>query len=153
MEFIICSDNHGDQNILLKILKDHPNAVSYIHCGDSECSNDFMKPFVAVTGNTDYFYKFPEMLITQIGELRILVLHGHTMPFGSRVEAMVDLAKSKNCTVICTGHTHIPMDKTVRGVRVINPGSLFYNRDGSGASYCVATTDGITIQSLTKVQI
>lgn len=153
MEFIVCSDNHGNAKVLQDILDQHPHAESYIHCGDSEMSNEQMKPFVAVTGNNDYFHKFPESLVTQIGNLRILILHGHTVPYGSRVSSMVALAKKRNCTVVCTGHTHIYMNDMVDGVQVLNPGSLFYNRDGSAPSYMVCETDGEVITSVKKISL
>lgn len=153
MEFIVCSDNHGNSQVLSKILKDHPEAVSYLHCGDNELSNEVMKPFVAVTGNNDFFYSYPEVLVSQIGDLRIMITHGHTMPYGNRVEAMVALAKSKNCSVVCTGHTHVYMDKIVDGVRVLNPGSLFYNRDGSAPCYMKVSTDGKMITDVQRITI
>ena len=151
MEFIVCSDNHGNAKVLDDIKRNHPNAEVYIHCGDNEMSNEMMKNFVAVTGNNDYFYKYPETLITQVGQLRILILHSHTMPYGSRVKAMVKLAKERGCDVVCYGHTHIYMDEIVDGVRVLNPGSLYYNRDGSAPCYMLVETDGTTIQSVKRI--
>lgn len=39
---------------------------------------------------------------------------------------------------VCVGHTHIPMDLTVHGSRVINPGSVGQPRDGDPrASYAI----------------
>lgn len=153
MEFIVCSDNHGNSKVLTEILNAYPQAECFIHCGDNELSNEFMKPFTAVTGNNDYFYHYPEKLVTQVGQLRILILHGHTMPYGRRVQAMVDLAKSLNCTVVCTGHTHVYMDDTVDGIRVLNPGSLFYNRDGTPPCYMHVETDGQTITSIERIKV
>lgn len=153
MEFIICSDNHGNKKVLDDIVATHPNAQVYIHCGDNELSHEAMAPFTAVTGNNDYYYQYPETLITQVGDMRILILHSHTMPYGSRVQAMVQLAKSRDCSVVCYGHTHIYMDEMINGVRVLNPGSLFYNRDGSAPCYMKATTDGKTITSIERITV
>ena len=153
MEFVVCSDNHGNAKVLSQILRDHPKAQAFIHCGDSEMSNEAMAPFVAVTGNNDYYYKFPETLVTQVGDIRILILHGHTMPYGSRVKSMVALAKEKNCSVVCTGHTHVFMNEVIDGVRVINPGSLFYNRDGSAPCYCSVEFEGDTITNVKRIEI
>ncbi len=153
MEFIVCSDNHGNKAVLDQILAQYPQAECFIHCGDNELSNEVMKPFVAVTGNNDYFHKYPEVLITQVGSMRILITHGHTLPFGNRVAALAQLAKKHDCTVACTGHTHVYMDKEVDGIRILNPGSLFYNRDGSKPCYMHITTDGHVIQSVTRIEI
>ena len=153
MEFIVCSDNHGNKKVLQDILTAYPQSECFIHCGDNELSPDIMKSFVAVTGNNDYFHSYPETLVTQVGNIRILVLHGHTMPYGRRVAAMVELAKTKNCSVVCTGHTHVYMDETIDGIRILNPGSLFYNRDGTPPCYMHITSDGNAITSVKRIEL
>ena len=143
MEFIVLSDNHGQTRELKLILEKFPQASGFIHCGDNELSYDHMKPFHAVTGNNDYFFRYPESLVVDLEGTRIYVTHGHLLPYGDRVNALAKLAKEKNCTIACTGHTHVYMDKDVDGIKIINPGSLFYNRDGSKPCYAhVSVNDG-----------
>ena len=48
--------------------------------------------------------------------------------------------------MVLYGHTHVPSDETTRGVRMINPGSLSYNRDGSSPSYVIARIEGEKIE-------
>lgn len=143
MEFIVLSDNHGSTFEMEAILKKYPRALGFIHCGDNELSTSQMKPFHAVTGNNDPYGLYPEELVVNLGGTLIYVTHGHTLKYGNRVKDLVERAKKRNCTFACTGHTHVYMDEEIDGVRVINPGSLFYNRDGSKPSYAhVSIVDG-----------
>ena len=45
------------------------------------------------------------------------------------------------CDTVFFGHTHVATDTIVDGVRLINPGSLYYSRDGRPISYCIITID------------
>lgn len=135
MEIIIVSDNHGKTQILKDIATIHPNANAYIHCGDSEMDPRDLLPFVSVSGNNDYYYNLPEYNVFDLGECKILAMHSHTLPFGKTVEALVAKAKKLGCTIACYGHTHRYDSRVIDDVLVINPGSLYYNRDRSMPSY------------------
>lgn len=87
-------------------------------------------PVVAVQGNNDGFAFgniLPERQIIQVGDIKIGIFHGHRgkAPFGFTKEE-VDL-------VIC-GHTHVPRDERIDGIRVLNPGSVTRPRGGSAPS-------------------
>lgn len=143
MEFIVLSDNHGKTKELELILKKFPSACGFIHCGDNELSKELMAPFHAVSGNNDYYVEYPDDLVVNLDGVRIYVTHGHLLPYGNRINALAAIAKQKGCTIACTGHTHVFIDKDVDGVRIINPGSLFYNRDGSEPSFAhVSVNEG-----------
>lgn len=144
MEFIVLSDNHGKTNELDLIRAKFPHARAFIHCGDSELTKDLMKPFYTVTGNNDYYERYPDDMVIDLDGVRIYVTHGHLLPYGNRVKSLMKKAKEHRCIIACTGHTHIFMDKVVDGIQVINPGSLFYNRDGSKPCYAhVSIVNGI----------
>ena len=137
MEFIVVSDNHGNRKVLEQIKDKYPGALAFIHCGDSEMSARELAPYYAVCGNNDYGSDFPDETVVNVGPLKVYVTHGHLLSYRNRVEDLAHLAKEKHCQVACTGHTHVFMDKMVDGIHIINPGSLFYNRDGSKTSYAV----------------
>lgn len=139
MEIIIVSDNHGKTQILKDIVEKHPNADAYIHCGDSEMSPSELLPFIGVSGNNDYYYDYPEYNVFDVKGNRILCMHSHTLPFGRSVEALVKRAKDKSCNIAVYGHTHRFDMREIEGVLVINPGSLYYNRDRSNPSYVKLT--------------
>lgn len=51
--------------------------------------------------------------------------------------------------IVLLGHTHIPMDRKIKGKRYINPGSLGQPRDGDWRpSYCIMVDENITFQRL-----
>lgn len=143
MEIVIVSDNHGRKEILEKIRHAYPNADAYIHCGDSEMDEYDLKPYLSVMGNNDWNY-FPEYRVVGVGDKRVLVIHSHTLPYGNTVKNLVKLAKKESCDIACYGHTHRYDDQIYEGIQVVNPGSLFYNRDGSKPSYAILReVDGI----------
>jgi len=137
MEIVIISDNHGKIDVLKEILQRHPEADAYIHCGDSELSEEYLGPFLSVEGNNDVFYDYPEYRVIQIEDLKILIIHGHQYITSSRKAGLVKKAKSLGCSMVCYGHTHIFDVDLVEGISLLNPGSLRYNRDGSKTSYMV----------------
>ena len=71
-------------------------------------------------------------------ELPTYLVNGH-------FDMLSEKAKAEGCDIVFFGHTHIPFDKTIGGVRVINPGSIWMNRDGSEPSYMIVTLKGKTI--------
>lgn len=144
MEFIVCSDNHGRREPLLRLLEHYPHAEGFIHCGDSELTQEETKAFHIVSGNTDLYNSYPEFLIVTLAGIRIYVTHSHTLPYGQRLKALAQKAKDHDCRMACYGHTHIYDEQEVDGVICLNPGSLFYNRDGSKPCYArVCVQDGV----------
>ncbi|QIK69885.1 YfcE family phosphodiesterase [Erysipelothrix sp. HDW6C] len=150
MEFIVVSDNHGKTAELEAILALYPNAAGFIHCGDSEMNPKDLTSFHVVTGNNDYYYTFPDELVVDFEGVRIYFTHSHKLRFGKTIEDLVARAKAKNCTIACYGHTHRFDDSVVDGIQIINPGSLYYNRDGSQPSYARVVVDAgkITVEKL-----
>ena len=52
-------------------------------------------------------------------------------------------ARACGCQALFHGHTHMRLDQEVEGVRILNPGSLFFNREEALASYaCVDLDNG-----------
>jgi len=141
MKLVIVSDNHGRIDVLKQIVLAHPDADAYIHCGDSELSKDQIEPFITVNGNNDRYYTHPELLVLPMGQFKILLLHGHQMNLFKRLDLLTHKAHQLGCKIACYGHTHIFSVVTKSGVTMINPGSLYYNRDGTTASYAVAYVD------------
>ena len=145
IELVIVSDNHGKIDILDKILKKHPNADCYIHCGDAELPQKYLERFVMVQGNNDYFANFPESKVINLNGNKILVMHGHQFLSTRRKELLTEKAKSLGCKFVCYGHSHVPDVTELGGVHLLNPGSLRYNRDGSKPSYLVVFIENETI--------
>lgn len=136
MEIILVSDSHrmrGFQDILKRR---YPKADYFFHCGDSELSKEEMRGWAVVEGNCDYFFEFPQQLVIEVEGHSFLLLHGHQQP-RPYTDSLPLLARKNRCDIVCYGHTHVPMDQMADGIRLLNPGSLRYNRDASVPSYMV----------------
>lgn len=140
-EFIVCSDNHGAISPLELIPLKYPNIKTKIHCGDVELPPQYLEGYDVISGNNDFSGDYPDTLIVEVDNIRILVIHGHQYYF-DRLEKLAKRAINNHCQVVCFGHTHVFEEKLVNGVLCINPGSLRYNRDGTEPSYAYVQYDG-----------
>lgn len=151
IKIAVMSDNHGDNSQIEDFLRFEKDANYYIHCGDSETNNPkLLDKFYAVKGNNDWYLDLKNDMVFSIEGHRILITHGHRTGYFNREYILADMAKAKDCNVVLCGHTHIPMDVSVEGVRVINPGSTRLPRMGSAYQYCVLEIDGPQINVVFK---
>lgn len=135
-KIVLCSDSHSHLVVLKNIANKHNDADYYWHLGDSECFNvNDIKPFISVMGNIDFNSDLPDYHIFEIDNHRFLLTHGHKQSGGR--ENLVKFGKEHNCDVVLYGHSHVPSDSVVQGVRLINPGSCFNNRNGINPTYCI----------------
>lgn len=136
------SDNHG-QDIILQMIKElEPLADYYIHCGDSETSNQILlKGYICVRGNNDWYLDLPEQAYLEVEDKKLIITHGQHFGYFHREELMKDLLESSNAHILISGHTHIPSFKEEDGYYYINPGSTTLPRGGSPKSYAVLTID------------
>mgnify|MGYP002935763589 CR=1 FL=1 len=115
-----------------------------LHLGD--CVRDAQRleerypdiPLLGVPGNCDYGGLDQPERLTELGGVRILMMHGHTRRVKSGPMAAIYAARECGADILLFGHTH--RRELVRGVgtaaTVFNPGSL---RDGG--SYGVITIE------------
>lgn len=139
LKICLCSDNHGDIYSLEKIKQDNPACDYYFHLGDSHFDEAALSPFISVAGNNDWEYNFPKQRIVEIENHRILMLHGDGYTYN--FDNLIYKAKQEECDVVFFGHTHIYFDEEIDGVRCINPGSCFHNRDYSNPCYALVNID------------
>lgn len=142
IKIVLVSDNHMTRHGLDYVRSAHSDADYFIHCGDSEMPKYEMGGFACVQGNNDWFGEYPPRLTLEIGMHRILVTHGHRDFFYGRFDMLADRARAFDCDIVCFGHTHIYFDETVNGIRLLNPGSIWRNRDGSKPSYMLINLQG-----------
>ena len=84
--------------------------------------------------NKNYLPKFNE-----IYDRRILLIHGDGYTYA--VSGLANKAIQENCDVIMFGHTHEFFDEEYKGIRLINPGSCFHNRDLTTPCYAIVTIE------------
>ncbi len=146
MRIVVVSDSHSRRDILAKVLKKHQGADMFIHCGDSNMSKNELKGIVAVRGNTDYAEGIPMMRTVDFAGHSAIVMHGHRFFYGlPDLEAMARFARDNQKDIVFFGHSHRYCDQVVNGVRMLNPGSLSYNKDGTPACYMILDVVGSRI--------
>lgn len=139
LKLLLVSDNHGDIDSIQKILADNPSCDYYFHMGDSLLPEEEMKPFLVVKGNNDFNSNYPKQVKVKIGGHNILILHGNGYTF-----SINDLRRKtieEGCDTVFFGHTHQYFDENYNGIRMINPGSCYYNRDYSEPCYAQVYID------------
>ena len=134
---IVVSDNHFAKEGIEFIKKEYKDIDYFLHCGDSDMYSDDLVGWNVVSGNHDQFFSpFPQELILEIEEHRFLIVHGHKHGiFLGYYDTLVEDAKNKKCDVVCFGHIHWYVDGERKGIRLLNPGSIRYPRDGADMSY------------------
>lgn len=160
-QLLVISDSHGEKQRVKAIWDKYPDMDGYIHLGDLGFHPKELEGFHIVQGNHDpSSYGLAEKEILEIDGFKILLVHGHQYEMGavSRIEDFMAIdnfqsfvqlleqeiamqAKQLGCNAVFHGHTHLPFDEIVDDVRIINPGSLFFNRKEPMISYACVTID------------
>jgi len=118
------STPHARTAELLRALA--PDAI--IHAGDIGDlavlrDLETIAPVYAVRGNIDTRVGLPDVLVLEIGELRVLVTH--IAVAGPRLRAdAAKLAREERAQLVVCGHSHVPFVGLERGITVFNPGSI-----------------------------
>mmetsp|Transcript_25214 Transcript_25214/g.84164 ORF Transcript_25214/g.84164 Transcript_25214/m.84164 type:complete len:154 (-) Transcript_25214:330-791(-) len=77
-----------------------------------------------VQGDADFDFSFPETSVTQVGEFRVGVIHGHQIvPWGDQ-EALSKCAGKLGVDILVSGHSHKHSIVDLGGKFLINPGSV-----------------------------
>lgn len=146
MAVLIVSDSHRKKDELNLIVHRHQNEVTtFIHCGDSELKRDHpvLAPFQIVGGNCDFFSKMPSDLIVEADSMNIFVTHGHHYEVKYNRELLQTEARHMECEVACYGHSHQRKAEMIKGILLINPGSIAQPRGPMEKTYAILNkTDG-----------
>lgn len=151
IKIILVSDNHYHPEPLIKLQEHYKDADYFFHCGDSEMPFSLLNGYARVRGNNDYDGNYPEQLVLEIGNHRFLLVHGHKQLYGFNYEGLVSSAKKNNCDIVCFGHTHRYLATKKEGILLLNPGSIWRNRDGSEPSYMIITLDEEKVKIQKKI--
>jgi len=93
---------------------------------------------LCVRGNCDtevdqMVLSFPimaEYALLPVGERLMFVTHGHHFNAGA-------LPPLKKGDILLHGHTHVPVNEDVQGIRILNPGSVSIPKGGSWRGYMI----------------
>jgi len=141
MKIVLMSDSHGYDENVRQVLAANQDADVFLHCGDLSSDDRLFPQLVCVQGNNDYYSDFPPERVLSYGGLHFFMTHSHHFPPVGRPQALAARARQLGCDVVLYGHTHAYDDRYVDGIHLLNPGSLYYNRDMSKPGYMVLTID------------
>lgn len=145
MKLVVFSDSHGRYRKMQSAAALHPDAEAFIFLGDGErdvriAFEGCRTPVVSVVGNCDGIFslgeKSPAECVLELGEKRIMCMHGHLHGVKYGLSAAAAYAAKKDIDLLLYGHTHCPLETRENGVILFNPGSI-----GEG-SYGVVHIEG-----------
>lgn len=150
-ELLVVSDTHGDAAELARVFRwakqRKTEMVAFLGDGIPDLAraseraafNPLMR---VVRGNGDADPSIPfERLIDFFG-LRVLMAHGHLFGVQETLDSIVFNARTGGAAIALFGHTHYPFNMTVRGIRLVNPGSLSRPRYGAAPSFATLSRGG-----------
>jgi non-canonical purine NTP pyrophosphatase (RdgB/HAM1 family) len=132
---IVMSDSHQRDENVKAVLQKVGMVDILIHLGDAEGSEQRISQYAGdgvhcyfILGNNDFFSRLPKEYELKIGKHKALLTHGHYYGVSMDVENLVDEAIARGCDIAMYGHTHKPFLRVIRGVTVLNPGSISFPR-------------------------
>jgi len=147
MKMIAFSDTHGNRRALRDAVEQSLAGAPIdicVHCGDGARDMESVEPLLregnpdvrlyTVRGNGDMgAFQYPTLELFDAGGLTVMATHGHLYNVKSEYESLLCAAQSHQAKIAFFGHTHKPFLEAVRGVYLINPGSVAYRVAGNVA--------------------
>ena len=157
MRIGVLSDTHG--HLPPEVTEAFKGCEHIIHAGDVGSISilielEAIAPVTAVLGNNDYSLTnmLPRHQQLEFGGVRFLVAH--------RLEEIEHLLNTwptgRALPQVCLyGHTHVPNDflRASGNIRMINPGSLYYPRQGTKKSALVLEVSNGSISSVVTISL
>lgn len=155
MRLILMSDTHTNYEGLYSVIRKYSGMDAVVHCGDILVPKQKVPGIIAVAGNMDRDPDYPFEQTLEAEGLRILVKHGHDLFVGARPDyrAVARYAKKNGYDAVFFGHSHTYYDGEENGIRLLNPGSLWKNRDESPRSYMEVTIENRVITAVRRSAI
>ena len=129
--YLLFSDTHGRNAVIAYVLKTFGPFDGAVFCGDGEGLENVLQSMPGcpaelfmVAGNCDYYTTLNEDAVFPLGSHKVFLTHGHKYALRRNLSALASFAEKNGCDLCFFGHTHIPADETINGIRLINPGSL-----------------------------
>lgn len=147
MKMLVISDTHGNLKRSCEVFEKLKDVDLLVHLGDHEKDAEDLGrmlgvDYVSVKGNMDGAMRSEDsryILDTEYG--KIYLTHGHTEGVsGGSYDRLLYRCEELGCKAVFFGHTHVPCNEEIDGIRILNPGSISRPRDGSDGSYAVVHT-------------
>lgn len=120
-----------------RILSAHADLI--IHLGDVMDDADVMEAILdrevrRVPGNCDYALGTSHEILLNIGEFKLLAVHGHAHGVKRGLSLLKGEALRKGAKIALYGHTHVAKEEISGGVYLFNPGSASLPKEGQKKS-------------------
>ncbi|KEK26401.1 metallophosphoesterase [Bacillus gaemokensis] len=145
MKALIVSDSHSSVKELQQLKELYEGKVDVmIHCGDSELTSTHpdLQGFQVVKGNCDSYNSFEDEIITDVKDVRFLIVHGHRHNVKMTLQTLAYRAEEVEANVVCFGHSHVLGAELVKGILFINPGSILLPRARTEKTFALLEMDG-----------
>ena len=130
MKILVASDAHGNEELMLQLVKEYPKMDLYLDAGDSQSSRYNIPMYYSVRGNCDYF-PFDE-------KLRIPTEAGYIF---MRHAPIIYPNEEMGIKIFIHGHTHRYKIEKQKNYVVFCPGSLSRSRDNSNGSFGIISIE------------
>ena len=130
MKILVASDAHGNEELMLQLVKEYPKMDLYLDAGDSQSSRYNIPMYYSVRGNCDYF-PFDE-------KLRIPTEAGYIF---MRHAPIIYPSEEMGIKIFIHGHTHRYKIEKQKNYVVFCPGSLSRSRDNSNGSFGIISIE------------
>ena len=138
-KILVLSDSHGDVEAMVRAAeRESPDLI--LHLWDLCRDFDALRRRLPVTqamqnvcGNCDGFTEVPDQRVLLVEGKRILMMHGHRYEVKLGYTRAMWAAWEAEADILLCGHTHIPLNRELMGLRLMNPGSS----QGSRGTYGV----------------
>ncbi|MDW0118132.1 metallophosphoesterase [Sporosarcina thermotolerans] len=143
MKIVVMSDSHGDKETVSAVSA--LSADAKFHCGDSELSAEdpLLSKMHIVRGNCDSDLRFQKSLIIEIGNKRILTVHGHEHDCKRTLLPLFYSAKEHEADIVLFGHSHLYGAELQDGILFVNPGSTLLPRAGKEPTFAEIEWDDV----------
>ena len=137
-KLLILSDAHGDVGAMERaVVREKPDLI--LHLGDLCRDFDDLRQRLPVTqamqnvcGNCDGFTEVPDQRVLLVEGRRILMMHGHRYQVKMGYALAMAAAREAEADILLCGHTHIPLERELMGLHLMNPGSCMGSRGTYG---------------------
>ena len=130
MRLLVFSESHGAARPMLRLIEaESPDGVIFL--GDVVKDIEAVRgsfpalPFYIVPGNCDHTpVPYPDSLLLELDGVRIFAAHGHNHGVKYGLDAFCNSVWCSGSALGLFGHTHRPEWQSIRGMQIMNPGSI-----------------------------
>jgi len=139
----VLSDSHGDVDRAKQAVKAMGDVDLVIHAGDFYqdalyLADQFGVDVHAVLGNCDRCVPGPHEEVLELCGHRIYLTHGHLYGVKQGLMRLAYRVREVDAEMAIFGHTHVPQNEEVDGIRYLNPGSVAFPRIPGQFTYALA---------------